>query len=58
MNELDLFDALTFLDDELILEAHETPVRKPLRFRGLRKAAILAAAVMVLALTAARAANN
>lgn len=48
MNELDLFDALTFLDDELILEAHETPVRKPLRFRGLGRAAVIAAAVMML----------
>lgn len=51
MNELDLFDALTFLDDDLILEAHETPVRKPLRFRGLGRAAVIAAAVMMLVIT-------
>lgn len=52
MNEFDLLDELTSIDDDLILEAHETPVRRPLRFRGLRKAAILAAAVMVLVVSA------
>lgn len=52
MNEFDLFDELTFIDDDLILEAHETPSRKPIRFRGLRKVAILAAAVMVLVMSA------
>lgn len=48
MTELDLFDELTFLDDDLILEAHETSTRQPIRFRGLRKAALIAAAVMLL----------
>ena len=48
MTELDLFDELTFLDDELILEAHEVPARKIIRFRGLRKAAVLVAAVMAM----------
>lgn len=48
MNEMDLFDELTYIDDGLILEAQVTPVRRPLRFRGLRKAAVLAAAVMLL----------
>lgn len=48
MTELDLFDELTFIDDDLILEVQETPDQKPIRFRGLRKAAVLAAAVMML----------
>lgn len=55
MNELDLFDELTFIDDDLILEAQETPSRNPIKFRGLRKIAVLAAAVMAaitLSLTA------
>ena len=43
MTELDLFDELTFLDDELILEAHEVPARKIIRFRGLRRVAVLVA---------------
>ena len=48
MTELDLFDELTFLEDDLILEAQELPARKTIRFRGLKKAAVLAAAMMVL----------
>ena len=48
MTELDLFDELTFLDDDLILEAHEIPARKLIRFRGLRRAAVLVAAVMAM----------
>ena len=52
MNEFDIFDELTFLDDDLILEAHETPTRQPIRFRGLGKAAVLIAAVMMLIMTA------
>ena len=48
MTELDLFDELTFLEDDLILEAHEVPARKPIRFRGLRRAAVIAAAVMTV----------
>ena len=54
MNELDLFDELTFIDERLILEAHETPVRRH-HFGGVRRAAVLIAAVMTviaLALTA------
>ena len=48
MTELDLFDELTFLDDDLILEAQEVPARKLIRFRGLRRVAVLIAAVMLL----------
>ena len=48
MTELDLFDELTFLEDELILEAHELPARKTIRFRGLKRAAVIAAAVLIL----------
>ena len=48
MNEFDLFDELTFIDDDLILEAQEAPKRKIIRFRGLRRAAVIAAAVMTL----------
>lgn len=51
MNEFDIFDELTFIDDDLILEAHETPSRKPIRFRGLGRAAVIAAAIMVLVIT-------
>lgn len=51
MNELDLFDELTFIDERLILEAHETPVR-PHHFSGVRRAAVLIAAVMMLVVTA------
>ena len=50
MNEFELFDELTFIDDDLILEAHETPVRH-IRFGGVRKAAVLIAAVMMLVVT-------
>ena len=48
MNELDIFDGLTFIDDDLILEAQEAPAPRTIRFRGLRKIAVLAAAVMVV----------
>ena len=48
MTELDLFDELTFLEDDLILEAHEVPARKIIRFRGLRRVAVLVAAVMTV----------
>ena len=51
MNELDLFDELTFIDERLILEAHETPVRRH-HFGGVRRAAVLIAAVMMLVVTA------
>lgn len=51
MNELDLFDELTFIDERLILEAHETPVRRQ-HFSGVRRAAVLIAAVMMLVVTA------
>lgn len=47
MNEFELFDELTFIDDDLILEAHETPVRH-IRFGGVRKAAVLIAAVITV----------
>lgn len=52
MNELDLFDELTFIDERLILEAHETPVRRH-SFGGVRRAAVLIAAVMMLVVTVA-----
>lgn len=51
MTELDLFDELTFIDDDLILEAHKSPARKTIHFRGLRKAAVLVAAVMLMVIT-------
>lgn len=51
MNELDLFDELTYLDDDLILEAHQIPDRKVIRFPRLRKASVLIAAVMLLVVT-------
>ena len=50
MNELDLFDELTFIDERLILEAHETPARRH-HFCGVRRAAVLIAAVMMLVVT-------
>lgn len=52
MNQLDLFDELTFIDDDLILEAHETPAQR--RFfpvGSLRRAAVVIAAVMLLVVT-------
>ncbi len=53
MNQMDLFDELTFIDDDLILEAHEKPASWPhLRLGGLRKAAVLIAAVMLLVVSA------
>ena len=52
MNEMDLFDELTFIDERLILEAHETPVRRH-HFGGVRRAAVLIAAVMMLVVTVA-----
>lgn len=52
MNEMDLFDELTFIDEHLILEAHETPVRRH-HFGGVRRAAVLIAAVMMLVVTVA-----
>ena len=51
MNEMDLFDELTFIDERLILEVHETPVRRH-HFGGVRRAAVLIAAVMMLVVTA------
>lgn len=51
MKELELFDAMTEIDDAYVLEAHETPVRKPIRFRGLGRVAVIAAAVMALVIT-------
>ena len=58
MTELDLFDELTFLEDELILEAHELPARKTIRFRGLKRAAVIAAAVMMLVVGSAVASGD
>ena len=52
MNELDIFDGLTFIDDDLILEAQEAPAPKTIRFRGLRKVVLIAAAVMMLVMSA------
>lgn len=52
MNQLDLFDELTYIDDDLILEAHEMPAkRQHLQLGGLRRIAMLAAAVMLLVVT-------
>lgn len=50
MNHEELFDELTYIDDDLILEAYEEPAsrRSPLRLRSLRRVAALIAAVMVL----------
>ena len=58
MTELDLFDELTFIDEDLILEAHEAPVRRPLQLRGLRIAAVIAAAVMMLTVSAMAGGGN
>lgn len=53
MNDFELFDSLTDIDDAFILEAHEVPASRwsYSRFGGLRRAAVLIAAVMVLAVT-------
>lgn len=52
MNEMELFRQLTDIDDDLILEAHETPEgRSHLHFGGLRRAAVLLAAVLLMLVT-------
>lgn len=53
MNHMELFDELTYIDDDLILEAHEVPAsrRSYDRFGGLRRAAAVLAAMMVLVVT-------
>lgn len=52
MKELEFFDAMTEIDDAYVLEAHETADhRSPIRFSGFRRAAVLAAAVMMLVVT-------
>lgn len=53
MNHFELFDELTDIDDDLILEAHEVPVsRRPYaRLGGLRRAVVVIAAVMALVVT-------
>lgn len=52
MKELDLFDAMTDIDDVYVLEAHESAAhRSPARFGGFRRAAVLIAAVMMMVAT-------
>lgn len=59
MNNLELFEELTDIDDDLILEAHETPrVRRFHPGSGLRRIAALAAAVMLVAGSAAAAGGD